>query len=454
VIVQRDPLSALLKLAPSPVIRCLFDKQRAALWGSRRFRSWLAGRRAGKSFAAAAWLLGGAAGQISIYCSRTLKSAKGIMIAAFRELNARFQLGLDIRASTGTITEPSGHVIQFYGLRDAGAADLIRGLSKLRRAFIDEGGTFTDDLLKYAIESVIQPILLDLKGDMCLAGTPGVIPKGYFFDISGNPGAPQLGQVGRWQTHHWTYESNPHIPAELVLQEAFEANGWTPQHATFMREYGAIWCEDAESIIYRYKGERWASPPESGVTVMALDFGVVDQTAWAIGRQAYDQRPHMHVLKAHAQSNVDLPEIARITREFRERFNVNRIIADEGALGKALANNLRNQYHLPIEAVPKQHKRAKIDIVRGRLAAGTIHLCEEASPLADEWQTLCWNLERDDHHERQLDDLSDVTCYLANAEEFSAWEFPVPPKVVSLEHERMKLAAMQRALRGPGLGSF
>lgn len=450
-LLRADPLSGLLSLAPSPAIRSLHPKQILAMRGTQRFRAWLAGRRSGKSYAAAVWLLGGKKGEISVYCARTLKSAKAIMIAVFVELSEKYGLNLDIRPSTGTITEPNGHVIQLFGLKDQSAADLMRGLSRLRRVFVDEGGAFHDDLLKYSVEAVLQPMLLDLQGSMCIAGTPGPIPKGYFYDLTGNPGLTKP-IVGRWKTNHWTFKDNPHIPAELVLAEALTANGWTEMHATFQREYGAIWCEDAEALIYRYKTlldhrgrPIWAPPPQSGLTIMCIDFGVVDQTAWIVGRQAWDQRPHVHALFALGKSLLDLSEIAVITRQLMEKYSVNRIYADEGALGKGYANTLRNQYNLPIEAVHKPGKRAKIDGVRGRLAAGTFHICEDAAPLYDEWLSLCWDDTRTDHHPRMLDDISDVCCYLLATDEFSAFEMPVePPKVID-PMEAVKLAASRKA---------
>jgi hypothetical protein len=453
VLLQRSPLDGLLTLAPTPTLRGLTFKQKQAIAGRMRFRTWLAGRRAGKSYAAAVWLLGGKAGQVSAYCARTLKSAKSIMLGVFAELNAKYNLGLEIRASTGTITEPSGHVIQLYGLRDTTQADLLRG-QKFRRVVIDEMGAFHDDLLKYSIESVLQPTLLDLRGDMVVMGTPGPIPKGYAYDMTGNPGLSQPVQ-GRWPTYHWTYEDNPHMPRELVLEEALKVNGWLPSSPTFRREYGAIWCEDADALIYRYKGERagqyggngWAPIPGPGMTIMGLDFGVVDSVAWVVGRQPYDARPHIFALEAVAKDNIDLPEIAAITKNLREKWSVNRILADEGALGKALANNLRNQYHIPIEPARKQDKRGRIVACRGRLAAGTYHLYEE-------WLSLCWNdpVLRDDHHERQADDLSDANLYMTDAEEFIAYEMPeTRHEDVTLE-TALRQRAMQKALRGNGLG--
>jgi hypothetical protein len=436
----------MLALAPSPTLRALTPRQRAAISGARRFRSWMAGRRAGKSYAAAIWLLGGKKGQVSAYCARTLKSAKAIMLPVFAELNARFGLGLDIRIATGTIIEPSGHVIQFYGLRDQSQADLLRG-QKFRRVVVDEGGAFDDELLKYSIESVIQPTLVDQRGELTLCGTPGPIPKGYFYDITGNPGLDDP-IPGRWPVWHWTFRDNPHVPREDVLAEALEVNGWTEQSATFLREYGAIWCEDADAIVYRYRGERWAPMPGPGKTVLAVDFGSgkdrdSDATTFTVWRQPYDTQTHVFALFALARDIIDIPETAAIIRQLRERFSVNKIVADEGALGSAIAKELRRGYKLPIEAAKRQDKKGRILSARGRLDAGTLHLCEEAKPLADEWLSLCWNETRDDHHPRQADDLSDSALY--GLEELSAWEMPAPPPKVVTINEAMRQKAMQKA---------
>lgn len=411
----------------------------------------MAGRRAGKSYAAAAWLLGGKTGQVSAYCARTLKSAKAIMLGIFAELNLKYDLKLVIRASTGTIIEPNGHIIQFYGLHDVSQADLLRG-QKFRRVFIDEGGAFHDDLLKYCIESVIQPTLIDLKGSMIIGGTPGPIPKGYFYNITGNPGCSKPHE-GRWPTWHWTFRDNPFIDAEALLEEVLTVNGWTVGHATFMREFLGIWCEDAEAIIYRYKTlfdsngrPVWRQPPKTGRTVLVMDFGVVDRTAFSVWRQGYDSRPHIYCVDAYAKSNLELPEIAAIAHQLREKWAVNKIISDEGALGKGYANNLRSQYKLPVEPADKRNKRARIDGIRGRLAAETLHLCEGAAPLYDEWLSLCWNDVRDDHHPRQDDDLSDTACYVDA--EFDAVDIKLPSTPVKSEEDMAFERAVAKAVGG------
>lgn len=437
-----------MALAPSPALRALTRRQLAAVRGSGKFRCWLAGRRAGKSYAAAIWLLGGKAGQKSAYCAKTLKSAKSIMLGVFAELNSRFQLCLDIRISTGTITEPNGHVIQFYGLRDQSQADLMRG-QKFRRVVIDELGAYSDELLQYSIESVIQWTLLDQRGELVVTGTPGPIPSGYAYDMTGNPGldAPI---AGRWPAHHWTAKDNPHVPWSDVVAEAMKVNGATEGSPTFRREFLGIWCEDLDALVYRYRGEKWAPVPKAGKTVLALDFGGGergnDATTFTVWRQPYDARPHVFCLEAIAKDEIEMPEIASIAKNLREKWSVNKIVADEGALGHAMAKNLRNQYRLPIEKAIKQDKKGRILSARGRLDAGTLHLCEGARPLADEWLSLCWDETRQDHHPRQADDLSDSALY--GLEEFSAWEADAPAPVVVGLQDRIRQRAEQKARRG------
>jgi hypothetical protein len=449
-LIAQDELASLMALSPSPALRALFASQRTAMGGGARKRVWLAGRRAGKSYLAAVWLLGGKPHQRSAFCARTLKSAKAIILGVFAELNAAYKLGLVIRVSTGTVTEPNGHTVQLYGLRDTTQADLIRG-QKFRRVVVDEAGAFDDELIKYSLESVIHPTLLDWRGDLVVSGTPGPLPKGYYYDMSGNPGLAEP-LKGRLQTHHWTYEDNPHVPHEDVLSEALELYGAAESSPTFQREYRAIWCEDADAIIYRYRGERWAKVPGPGKTVLALDFGGGergnDATTFTVWRQPYDQRPHVYCLDAVAKDEIEMPEIASIAKNLREKWSVNKIVADEGALGHAMAKNLRNQYRLPIEKAIKQDKKGRILSARGRLDADTLHLCEGAKPLADEWLSLCWSEDRQDHHPRQADDLSDSALY--GLEEFSAWEAePAEPKVIGMQ-DAIRNRAMRKAQSGAG----
>src|SRR3954471_20687257 len=393
-LLERDPLGGLLRLRPAPIIRELHAEQRRILRLIGRWRGAIAGRRSGKSYLMAVWLLGGKAGEVSLYCARTLKSAKAIMLPVFAELNARYQLGLRIRAVEGEIHEPSGHIIRLHGLKDRASADLLRG-QKFRRVAVDEGGAFSteDDLLKYAVQSILQPALFDLRGDMMIGGTPAPVPKGFFYELVGDPRGK--GTPGLWPSHAWDLRQNPHIgDAAENIQEILKANGWTEEHPTFLREVLAQWVDDAGSIIYRYQGERWAQVPREGKTVLAVDFAgsdkpEADDCAFLVGRQPYDMRPHVWLLEGFTKHGVNLSEIAALIRQLKGKWGIGKVVVDAGALGAGYAKTLREVYNLDVEAADKRgEKRPRIERVVAALDTKTLHVCDAAASIVTEWGAL------------------------------------------------------------------
>lgn len=442
----------------SPHLAGLFPQQRRAVSKGPRFRTWLAPRRSGKTFLSCSWLLGGPAGQMSIYGAPTLKSAKNNIMGTFAEMSERWGLNLSISTATGTIVEPSGHRVQLYGLHSRADIDLIRGLRKVRRVLLDECGALSvpqrdgdesNDNLKYAVESVFQPMLIDVKGELCATGTPGRFKAGYFYRLTGNPGASPP-SAGAWPCSHWELRDNPHVDGLELEEQVLAANGWTRDHPTFLREYRAIWADDTESIVYDYQGPRFAEVNTNGVTALVVDFGHVDRTAFLVGRQDISQGPELRLIDAYARGGMSLGEIAAKITQLMRQHRVNLVYADEGALGKTLAESLRRQYGLPIEPAPKRNKRGRIDNVRGRLTSKTLLVCQAAAAILDEWAILSWNETRDDHHESHVDDLSDCCAYMCALEVFTQLDLYVPPAPEESEDERQFRLARERAARRQG----
>lgn len=448
-IVVRDPIAQLLKLAPGPLIRDLHADQKLVLGLKGRYRAIVAGRRSGKSYLFAVWLLGGNPGQVSLYCARTLKSAKAIMLPVFAELNARYGLDLTIRSAEGEIIEPNGHVIRLHGLNDRSKADLLLG-QKFRRCAVDEGGAFDDVLLEYAITKVIQPTLIDQRGDFMLGGSPGLIPKGFFFDKSGDPRGK--GTIGKWPSHCWDLRQNPHIKdADDVIREILETNGWTLEHPTFRREILSEWVDDAGSRIYNYRGERWAPVPQDGKTVIVVDFAgsdkpEADDTAFLVGRQP--KRPHVFLCEGFKRHGINLAEIAAIIKTLKVKWGTSRVVVDAGALGAGYAKTLSESFGIKCEAADKRDKRARIELAVAGLDTHTLHVCEGAKDIVDEWLSLAWDALRRTHHESCADDLSDAMLYLVNV--FNVVESPVAVITRLTEVDRMRESAMHRASVGRG----
>lgn len=440
-----DLADLLEEFEPNPVVASLHDKQMAFYSDPARFKCALMARRVGKSYVDATMLLGGRAAQVSLYFARTIGTAKRIMLPAFREMNVRFNLGLKYNGSDHTITEQSGAVIQLAGVKDESAAENLRG-PKYRRVIGDECGTFHSELLQYTVQDVLQPALVDSGGDLALTGTPGPDPdpKDYWFSLTGDP-ATKL--AGSWPTHHATIYDNTKMAVDprIAIADILASNAnWTIDHPTFRREFLAEWVPDVGSLVFDWLGDyEVMGAPESGVTILILDFGVVDHTSFTVLRQK--ERPHVWVMQSYSLPGLDIKQIATIVQGLRQRWRPNHILGDEGGLGKGYGLSLRNMYNIPIDPAEKQHLRARIDMGRGMLAAEQIHLTPEACELADEWKRLPWNPLRTGFHDRYKADCTDGFLY--GLQLINALDAYKPPEDTRTEAQRIRDMARANAMR-------
>lgn len=442
VIVDLDLADLLGEFAPNPFVEDLHAGQQRLYYEPARFRCGLMGRRFGKTYTATAALLGGQPGDVSLYFCRKFIDAKAIILPVFREINYTYDLGLSFNLSDHTITEENGAIIRLAGVKDESAAEDLRG-PRYRRVIGDEAGTFHSELLKYTVESVIQPALVDSGGDLMLIGTPGPDPDpdDYWFQLTGDP---STGIRGKWPTHHGTIYDNTkaRVDPRIALADILKQNNWTVDHPTFRREYLAEWVPDVGSLVFDYSGT-YEHGPESGLTVLSLDFGVVDHTSFTVLRQV--ERPHMWVMQSYSLPNLDIAQIADAVNGLRQRWRPNYIVADEGALGKGYALTLKRQYNIPVEPAEKRHLRARIDHGRGMLANGLIHLTPEAKELHDEWKRLPWNPLKTGFHERYKADCTDGFLY--GLQKINALEAYKPPEDTRSETERIRDMVRANAMR-------
>lgn len=442
------------KFRPPAWTKDLTPKQKRVFNAPARFKRALAGRQSGKSHVCAAWLLGGGKGENSLAFARTKEQVLGIYLEPFYELNERYGLELDISASKGQVVERSGHTIHLFGIRDAASAEKFRG-QRFRRVVADEMGTYKHELIRWIVQSVLQPTLLKKAGDMLCVGTPGVIPEGFWYEMCTGFKQPDDTFLPPWPVDFgaegWTLRDNPFLPnVEQFIADILKANGWTESTPTFAREYLAKWVRDMGGLIYQFDNV-WHDAPDVGTTVLGVDIGFDDGCGYVVCRMG--QRPFVHVIRAFTETQ-SLPQdiqatVARLVRE----HNVNHIIGDTGGSGKGIIEMLAANFRIPVTSAKadgsEQNKRPNIDFVRGMLANGNLRLCRAhnghsgAKELAQEWSVLPWDEKRTKHSDGFQDELSDALIYalkvfLQTPGSRGSVDVPDP---VSLESARRKRAA-------------
>lgn len=398
-----------------PYVDALFDVQKDFFADGSPRKVAVCGRRSGKTEGVAAWLLDGArqlAGGLSVYIALSRNNCRLILWSTLIAINERHGLNLWFREQDNQLIVqcPNGHRIWLAGCKDSAEIEKFRGV-KLKRAAIDEAASY-GSYLRDLVFDVLEPALLDYKGEICMVGTPGAIPAGLFYEASTGDGGPQ------WSTHHWCVLNNPYIPhaAKWLAQKKVE-NKWTDDHPTYQREWLGNWVSDLGSLVYPFNAERniFHKRPDADngwVTALGIDVGYEDSTAFVVGcyRRGH---PEIYILHVEKRAHMIPSSVAVRIIQLQKQFDCYSVIMDTGGIGKAYAQQASDRYGIHIEPARKTEKRAHIEIVRGELLTGNIKLDpRHTQPLIDEWTALVWKEDRSGPDERFEDHAADAALYL------------------------------------------
>src|ERR1035437_3956357 len=226
-----------------------FPKQNAFVDSKAPFISAQCSRRAGKSSGLALRFFKTMESHpkaLCIYLSLTFDSAKSIMWPVLQELNDRYKLNCHFLEGKMIVTHPNGAKLRLYGADQKNFNKRLKG-QKSPAIAIDECQDFGGHL-ESLIDDVLTPMMSDYKDAwMAICGTPGPIPKGYFFEVC---------TKGRdsYELHSWTCVENPYMPEpEAFIQKLITKKKWDSNHPTLIREWRNKWVLDVEALWIRYK---------------------------------------------------------------------------------------------------------------------------------------------------------------------------------------------------------
>lgn len=350
-----------------------FSEQIAFIRDEATYKTAVCSRRAGKTIACAADLLDTALRKpkaASLYITLSRLNAKRIIWAEVLEINRSYKLGGVPHETELSLKFPNGHIIYFSGAKDRSEVEKYRGFP-LVKVYIDEAQAFRSYIASL-VDDVLSKSLFDYDGTLCLIGTPGPVPVGYFYDSSVSK---------QWSHHGWTMLQNPWLekksgkPAMELIMRDCKRMGVLPSDPKIQRECFGRWVTDTNSLVFKYDRdvnhfESW-EPNQRASYVIGIDLGYDDADAIAVigwnpsltHPGAKPEPAANYLVYETTTKKQGITELAAQISALVDKFNPISIVIDSGGLGKKIAEELRRRFGLPIKSAEKSRKFEYIELL-------------------------------------------------------------------------------------------
>lgn len=353
----------------------LFDKQLAFVEDESPFKVAVCSRRSGKTVACAAHLVHTAInnpGTICLYITLSRNNAKKIIWRDLNNINDNFKLNGATDNTELSMTFTNGSTIYLTGCKDASEVEKFRGLP-IKLCYIDECQSFRS-YIKELIDDVIGPALMDYAGTLCLIGTPGPVPAGYFHECAVESEV--------WSKHHWVFQDNPHIAIKSgkthqeLLDRELKRRGVAINDPSIQREWYGKWILDSDSLLLHYNSNvnhYQSLPTLPGNSkynyILGVDVGFKDADALAV--LAYSDHDHTTYLVEEVVTNKQgITELVEQIQALQAKYDIHKIIMDMGGLGKKIGEEISRRYLIPVEPADKTRKMENVAILNDALRTG------------------------------------------------------------------------------------
>ena len=358
----------------------LFDKQLKFVEDPRPFKIAVCSRRSGKTIACAADLVNTALETkdvVCLYITLSRNNAKKLIWPELKKINRKYDLGAAEDATELSMLFPNGSMIYLSGAKDQSEIEKFRGLA-LKKAYIDECQSFRE-YIRELINDIISPALLDYAGSLCLIGTPGPIPAGFFAEVAGVV-PDKKAESEAWSQHGWTFFDNPHISEKsglehrALLQRELKRRGVQEDDPSIQREFFGRWVLDSDSLWIHYSKDlndfkSIDTQQHRYNYIMGIDLGFRDADAIAVLAWS-DTDPNTYLVEEVVADKQGLSELVEQIKELQQKYNVSKMVIDEGGLGKKLAEEMRRRHHLPVQPADKVRKQENVAFLNDALRTG------------------------------------------------------------------------------------
>ena len=396
---EKDSSGAYVKvLPPKPVgpfklSEFLFDKQLRFVEDPRPFKIAVCSRRAGKTIACAADLIQTAIdnpSSVCLYITLSRNNAKKLIWRELQKINRVYALGGTEDQTELSMSFPNEAIIYCSGAKDGSEIEKFRGLA-LKKAYIDECQSFRE-YIRELIDDIISPALLDNAGTLCLIGTPGPIPAGYFAEVAGAV-QDQKKASEAWAHHGWTFFDNPFIPAkagvdhQALLNRELNRRGVTQDDPSIQREFFGRWVLDSDSLWIKYETAKnnYDKLPEGKYNyIMGIDLGYMDADALAVIAWS-EEHSTTYLVEEVVMEKQGMTELVDQIKHLNTVYPISKMVIDEGGLGKKLAEEMRRRHHLPVQAADKVRKQENVAFLNDSLRTGKFKAKANSKFAQDSW---------------------------------------------------------------------
>ena len=239
----------------------------------------------------------------------------------------------------------------------------------LKKVYIDECQSFRPHI-EELIDDVISKALFDYSGQLCLIGTPGMVPAGYFYKCATS---------NAWAHHAWTMFNNPYLerksgkPVLTLVQDDCKRMGVEITHPKIQRECYGRWVTDLDFLVFKYNSEKnhygALDYSRDWEFVIGVDLGFDDADAIAVVGWHKHQKI-AYLIKEEVRKKQGITELSEQLEALIKEFSTLKVVMDTGGLGKKIAEEMRRRYTLPIVAAEKIRKFEFIELLNDAMRTG------------------------------------------------------------------------------------
>lgn len=388
------------------------------------------------------------------YLALTRDSAREIMWPVLQELNDTYKLGCTFVETKLQMIHPNGAKLQLYGADMKNFVKRLKG-QKSPGIGLDEAQDFGTHL-QSLLDDVLTPMLVDYADSwLALTGTPGPVPQGYFFDVTQN-------RKYGYNYHAWTILENPYVhnPGEFIA-DIIKKREWDDNHPTLLREWRNRWVLDVQSLWIQYSSKVGhfdglpLLPNNAKYSyILGIDWGYKDSDALAVVAYS-DHSNTSYLVDELVTAKQGVSELIDQVQQIRKKYDISKIVMDEGGGGKKMAEEMRRRHSIPVEPAEKARKQETVEFLNDALRTGRFKAPSHTRFVKDSYLVqIDWDKSTPDKiivKKNPHSDIIDAVIYAFKCSPSYAWApTKAPPKLGTKEWAE----AQQTSMFEEALGFF